>query len=68
MCWRTSKMGTFFTQNGLWAMEKLHMVPKGTYQIGEDLKVAGNALVLGGQTKLFTPMLLWVARKPEEKK
>lgn len=49
-------------------MEKLHMVPKGTYQIGEDLKVAGNALVLGGQTKLFTPMLLWVARKPEEKK
>ncbi len=47
-------MGKFFTQNGLWAMEKLRMVPKGTFDIGESLKVAGNALVEGGQTKLFT--------------
>jgi sterol 24-C-methyltransferase len=54
MCWRTSNMGKFFTQNGLWAMEKLRLVPKGTFDIGESLKVAGNALVEGGQTKLFT--------------
>lgn len=47
-------MGKFFTQNGLWAMEKFHLVPKGTFDIGESLKVAGNALVEGGQTKLFT--------------
>jgi sterol 24-C-methyltransferase len=28
------------------------------------LKIAGDALARGGQTKLFTPMYLVIARKP----
>ena len=63
MCWRTSRMGIFFTQNGLWAMEKLRLVPKGTHSIGNDLATAADALIKGGQTKLFTPMALWVCTK-----
>lgn len=63
MCWRTSRMGIFFTQNGLWAMEKCRLVPKGTHAIGNDLATAAEALIAGGQTKLFTPMALWVCTK-----
>ncbi|KAJ9114922.1 putative secondary metabolism biosynthetic enzyme [Naganishia adeliensis] len=65
MCWRTSRMGIFFTQNGLWAMEKCRLVPKGTHAIGNDLATAAEALIAGGQTKLFTPMALWVCTKPK---
>lgn len=56
-------MGIFFTQNGLWAMEKCRLVPKGTHAIGNDLATAAEALIAGGQTKLFTPMALWVCTK-----
>ncbi len=44
----------FVTQNAVWGLEKLRLVPKGTYNVGEDLKTAAFALVKGGQTKLFT--------------
>ncbi|WVW83092.1 hypothetical protein I302_105110 [Kwoniella bestiolae CBS 10118] len=63
-CWRTSKMGIFCTQNAIWALEKIGFVPKGTHSVGESLIVAADALVAGGKTKLFTPMALWIARKP----
>ena len=56
-------MGAAVTQNAVWCLEKVGMVPKGTYSVGEDLKIAGKALVAGGQSKLFTPMALWVVRK-----
>ncbi|KAL7423949.1 Delta(24)-sterol C-methyltransferase [Cryptotrichosporon argae] len=64
-CFRTSKLGKFITQNAVWGLEKLHFVPKGTYDVGESLIVAADALVAGGRTKLFTPMALWIVRKPE---
>jgi sterol 24-C-methyltransferase len=35
-------------------MEKLGFVPKGTYDVGESLKVAADALIKGGRAKLFT--------------
>jgi hypothetical protein len=50
--WRMSKMGQFFTHNGVWAMEKLGFIPKGTWSVGESLRVAGEALVAGGQSKV----------------
>jgi sterol 24-C-methyltransferase len=56
-------MGAAVTQNAVWCLEKIGMVPKGTYSVGEDLKTAGKALVAGGQSKLFTPMALWIVRK-----
>jgi len=61
---RMSRVGRFITQNALWGIEKFGLVPKGTYDVGESLIKAQAALVAGGQTKLFTPMMLWVCRKP----
>lgn len=63
-------------------MQLLHLVPQGTFEVGETLKEAAKALVAGGQQKvsrtflssesilttlnqLFTPMALFVARKPK---
>ncbi|KAG8963360.1 Delta(24)-sterol C-methyltransferase [Tulasnella sp. 419] len=62
---RTSKFGRWTTSTGVWFLEKAGVVPKGTYDVGETLKVAADALVKGGQKKLFTPMLLFICKKPE---
>lgn len=62
--WRMSWSGKLVSHNAIRLMELLGLVPKGTHDVGESLKVAGDALVEGGQTKLFTPMYLMVARKP----
>ena len=50
-CFRTSKVGQMITHNALWAMEKVGMVPKGTHDVGETLRVAATHLVAGGQQK-----------------
>ncbi|KAJ7119651.1 S-adenosyl-L-methionine-dependent methyltransferase [Mycena epipterygia] len=62
---RMSRMGKFVTHNALWVLELLGLVPKGTHDVGEALKIAAISLVRGGQLKLFTPMYLVVSRKPE---
>ncbi|KIL62735.1 hypothetical protein M378DRAFT_165401 [Amanita muscaria Koide BX008] len=63
--WRMSWSGKLVTHNVVWFLEKLGVIPKGTYDVGESLKVAASSLVKGGQTKLFTPMYLVVSRKPQ---
>jgi len=62
--WRMSWSGKLVTHYGLRLLEAVGVVPKGTWEVGETLKVAGDALVKGGQMKLFTPMYLVIARKP----
>ncbi|KAF8259990.1 S-adenosyl-L-methionine-dependent methyltransferase [Lactarius quietus] len=62
--WRMSWSGKLVTHNALRVLEFFRFVPKGTWEVGETLRIAGDALVKGGQTKLFTPMYLVVARKP----
>lgn len=53
---RTSKLGMTVTQNGVWALEKVGLVPKGTFEVGESLRKASAALVEGGQQKVrFSP-------------
>ncbi len=64
-CWRMTTFGKFVTQNSVRVLEKVGMVPKGTHDVGEALKTAADALVDGGREKLFTPMMLFVCRKPE---
>jgi sterol 24-C-methyltransferase len=54
-----SYVGKNISSSAIWVMEKLRMMPAGTY----DMKTAGDAIVRGGQTKLFTPMMLFVAKK-----
>ena len=50
--WRMSWSGKLVTHTVIRVAELLGMVPKGTYEVGEALKVAGDALVKGGQTKV----------------
>jgi sterol 24-C-methyltransferase len=56
-CFRTSKVGIKVTQNSVWCLEKVGLVPKGTYDVGETLVVAAQNLVAGGRSKLFTYVL-----------
>lgn len=52
MVWRTSWSGKIVTHTGLRFLEMLGLVPKGTWEVCEKLKVAGDALVKGGQTEV----------------
>ncbi len=52
LCWRTSTSGKFVTHNGLSLLEFLRIIPKGTKAVCDELKVAGDALTKGGQTKV----------------
>ncbi|GAA94561.1 uncharacterized protein L969DRAFT_61402 [Mixia osmundae IAM 14324] len=61
---RMTRAGSFVTQTAVKVLERVGMVPKGTHDVGEALKTAAEALVSGGKAKLFTPMMLFVARKP----
>lgn len=62
--WRMSWSGKLVSHNAIRLGEWLGVLPKGTYDVSETLKVAADALVKGGQLKLFTPMYLVVSRKP----
>jgi len=52
--WRMSWSGKLVTHNAIRLMEFVGLLPKGTWQVGEALKVAAAALVKGGQTKVCT--------------
>ncbi|KAI6044022.1 S-adenosyl-L-methionine-dependent methyltransferase [Pisolithus marmoratus] len=54
--WRMSWSGKLVTHTAIRVMEFVGLAPKGTFE--------GEALVKGGQAKLFTPMYLAVCRKP----
>lgn len=60
-------VGKVVTQTSVKGLEFLGLVPKGTHDVGEQLKIAADALVAGGSKKLFTPMMLFVAKKPANK-
>jgi sterol 24-C-methyltransferase len=50
--WRMSWSGKLVTHNAMKLLELLGFFPKGTWQVGEALKVAGDSLVRGGQLKV----------------
>ena len=50
--WRMSWSGKLVSHNVIRLMEFLGLLPKGTYEVGESLKVAADSLVKGGQTKV----------------
>ncbi|KAF9051989.1 delta-sterol C-methyltransferase [Panaeolus papilionaceus] len=64
--WRMSWSGKLVSHNFIRVAEMVGVVPKGTWEVSEQLKVAADALVKSGQEKLFTPMYLVVSRKPLE--
>jgi sterol 24-C-methyltransferase len=50
--WRLSRSGKIVTHNVVRVLEYFGFVPKGTWMVGEALKIAAAALVKGGQTKV----------------
>lgn len=65
---RTSYFGRKFTNLMVSAMEKVGVAPEGSVKVTAALEEAAVGLVAGGRSKLFTPMMLFVARKPLEEK
>lgn len=65
---RTSTFGRQITIAAVSAMEKLGVAPKGSSQVTDALEDAAVNLVEGGRQKLFTPMMLYVVRKPLDSK
>ncbi|SCW02818.1 LAFE_0F14950g1_1 [Lachancea fermentati] len=63
---RTSYLGRKVTTTMVTVMEKIGIAPKGSRDVTLALEEAAVGLVAGGKSKLFTPMMLFVARKPEE--
>ncbi|KAG8843146.1 Delta(24)-sterol C-methyltransferase [Tulasnella sp. 330] len=49
---RTTKFGMWTTSTMVWCLEKIGVVPKGTWAVGETMKQAASALVEGGQKKI----------------
>lgn len=64
---RTSRVGRFVTTNAVGFMETLGLAPKGSRKVTEALEDAAVNLVAGGEQKLFTPMMLYIVRKPAKK-
>ena len=50
--WRMSWSGKIVTQTAVRLFEMVGLVPKGTFDVGEALKTAADALVRGGQQKV----------------
>ncbi|MBE7181515.1 MAG: methyltransferase domain-containing protein [Terriglobus roseus] len=62
--WRLTWMGRTTVHNLIGVLEKLRIAPTGTQKTADSLATAADALVAGGEQKLFTPMYLMVGRKP----
>jgi len=60
---RTSGVGQLITHFALVACEKVKIVPEGTVKMHLILTEAANALVGGGQKKIFTTLQFILARK-----
>lgn len=58
-------VGRYTTTNLCRMLERVGVAPKGTVQTQNLLEVAADALVAGAREKIFTPMLFFVAKKPE---
>ena len=62
---RMTKVGRGLTHKLVGALEVVGIASKGTQKTADSLARAADALVAGGKEKLFTPMYLMIARKPE---
>ena len=57
--WRMSWSGKLVTHTAVWVMELLRIAPPGTTAVGESLKVAADALVAGGRTKVSSIIMVY---------
>ncbi|KAI9228443.1 MAG: S-adenosyl-L-methionine-dependent methyltransferase [Piptocephalis tieghemiana] len=61
-----SRIGSMCTDVMVSLLERIGLAPKGTTEIQNTLKLAGESVVRGGKLGIFTPMYFFIARKPEE--
>jgi len=59
-----TKLGRFCTQKMVDLLEAIRIAPKGTGETHRILSTAADALAMGGETGIFTPMYYFLARKP----
>ncbi|CAN6674323.1 sterol 24-C-methyltransferase Erg6p [Trichomonascus vanleenenianus] len=62
---RVSKLGRMITMEGSGLLEKIGILPKGTKKVTQALEEAAIHLVNGAKEELFTPMMLYIVKKPE---
>lgn len=62
---RLTKIGRGTVHRLIGGLETIGLAPKGTQKTADSLAKAADCLVAGAKEKLFTPMYLMVARKPE---
>ncbi|MCJ1399594.1 Delta(24)-sterol C-methyltransferase [Xylographa trunciseda] len=62
---RMTKLGRGTIHKLVGLLETVGIASKGTQKTADSLAKAADALVAGGEQKLFTPMYLMVARKPQ---
>ena len=62
---RLHKYGRGAIHKFVGGLEMLGIASKGTQKTADSLALAADSLVAGGRQKLFTPMYLMIARKPE---
>ncbi|MCJ1316914.1 Delta(24)-sterol C-methyltransferase [Xylographa vitiligo] len=62
---RMTKFGRGAIHQFVGLLETVGIASKGTQKTADSLARAADALVAGGEQKLFTPMYLMVARKPQ---
>lgn len=62
---RTSKWGRYVTMEGTGLLEKLKIAPAGSKKITIALEDAAVNLVDGAKLEIFTPMMLYIVKKPE---
>lgn len=65
---RTSNFGRKITTGIVGGLELVGLAPKGSVKVTDALEDAAVYLVKGGEQKLFTPMMLYVCRKPLDSK
>jgi len=59
-----STQGRYFTRTMLTVLETIGLAPKGSVATSDMLEDAAVSLIEGGETGIFTPMYMVVARKP----
>ncbi|VVT47059.1 uncharacterized protein SAPINGB_P001523 [Magnusiomyces paraingens] len=62
---RTSNIGRTITMNATGLLEKLKIAPAGSKKVTIALEEAAVNLVEGAKLGIFTPMMLYVCKKPE---
>lgn len=60
---RTTFLGRWLTRNGVWLLEKVGIAAQGSLATLNILEKAGDGVLRGGETEIFTPYFFFLARK-----